>query len=61
MGTGALAPDASKKLFGGGLTETDLRSKLESVYRDQARMAPTDQERISLVDKANLVRPRSLV
>ncbi len=61
MGTGALAPDASKKLFGGGLTELDLRAKLEAVYRDQARMAPTDAERFELVDKANLVRPRSLV
>lgn len=61
MGAGTLAPDASKKLFGGGLTEVDLRSKLESVYRDQARMAPTDAERFALVDKANLVRPKSLV
>lgn len=61
MGAGTLAPDASKKLFGGGLTQGDLRLRLESVYRDQARMAPTDAERVALVDRANLVRPRSLV
>lgn len=61
MGSGQLAPDASKKLFGRGLTEIDLRAQLESVYREQARLAPNETERFALVDKANLVRPRSLI
>ena len=34
---------------------------LERAYRALARLAPTSEERIGLVDLANQVRPRTLV
>jgi serine/threonine-protein kinase PknG len=47
-------------MLGRDLTERSLREGLEHTYRVQARLAPTAEERVRLVDKANLVRPRSL-
>ncbi|MEM7325327.1 MAG: tetratricopeptide repeat protein [Actinomycetota bacterium] len=56
---GRIPPDAGAML-GRDLTERSLREGLEHTYRIQARLAPTAEERVRLVDKANLVRPRSL-
>jgi serine/threonine-protein kinase PknG len=43
------------------LSEHELRLGLERCYRTQARFAATPEERIALVDRANAVRPRTLV
>ncbi|CCH31495.1 tetratricopeptide repeat protein [Actinosynnema sp. NPDC047251] len=43
------------------VSETGLRSGLERCYRQLARLADTPEERIALVDRANAVRPRTLV
>jgi serine/threonine-protein kinase PknG len=48
---------AGKRLLGCALTERDLRLGLEREYRSLARLSPSSQLRISLVDKANSVRP----
>jgi serine/threonine-protein kinase PknG len=42
-------------------TEHSLRAALEATYRSMARHAPTRAERIDLVDRANSIRPRSLL
>jgi serine/threonine-protein kinase PknG len=57
---GSIAIDSSTML-GQQLNERDLRIGLEQTYRAQARLAATDAARIALIDKANHVRPRSLV
>jgi serine/threonine-protein kinase PknG len=57
--TGRIPANAGAML-GRDLTERSLREGLEHTYRVQARLAPTAEERVRLVDKANLVRPRSL-
>jgi serine/threonine-protein kinase PknG len=49
------APDT--RLFGHPVNETGLRRGLERAYRDLARLAPTPDERLRLVDLANHVRP----
>ncbi len=43
------------------LSEHELRLGLEARYRTLARFAATPEERIALVDRANAVRPRTLV
>ncbi|SDP67456.1 serine/threonine-protein kinase [Lentzea jiangxiensis] len=43
------------------LSEHELRLGLERRYRTLARFAATPEERIALVDRANAVRPRTLV
>ncbi|MEV6714527.1 tetratricopeptide repeat protein [Lentzea sp. NPDC051208] len=43
------------------LSEHELRLGLEQRYRTLARFAATPEERIALVDRANAVRPRTLV
>ncbi|MEE9416721.1 MAG: tetratricopeptide repeat protein [Acidimicrobiales bacterium] len=60
-GTGELVADGSSTLFGRPLTENELRRQLEAVYREQGRLADSDAQRYELIDKANMVRPRSLV
>ncbi len=52
-------PGAGARVAGHPLVERDLRTGLESNYRDLARMASTTSERIRLVDRANHVRPRT--
>ncbi len=59
LSDGRIDPDGGVML-GRELNEKSLREGLEHTYRTQARLAPTDAERIRLVDKANAVRPRSL-
>ncbi len=46
-------------LLGHPLNQQGIRDGLESVYRQLARLAPTTQERIEFVDKANDRRNRS--
>ncbi len=55
------AGSASVQLFGHPLDEVGLRRGLESVYREQARLASDPDDKVRLVDRANAVRPRSLV
>ncbi len=47
------------RLLGRELVERDLRFGLERSYRTLARGADSRGERIRLVDRANLVRPRT--
>ena len=53
------APDPSTLVLGHPCTDRGLRLGLEQTYRAVARHAGTDAERIALVDRANLTRPRS--
>jgi len=54
------APDGDS-MFGHPLTDRGVRLGLEHAYRSIANHATTTAERISLVDRANTVRPRTLV
>jgi serine/threonine-protein kinase PknG len=56
---GARAPSA--RVLGRPLAETPMREGLEATYRELARLAATPRERIELVDRANQVRPRTLL
>ena len=49
------------RLLGCELSESGLRLGLERCYRQLARLADSPEERIALVDRANAVRPRTLV
>ena len=57
---GTIAPGSSTML-GRELNELSLRRGLEDTYRTLGRLATDPGERIAYVDKANRVRPRSLV
>lgn len=59
--SGSLKEAPQSTLFGEPLTETGLRRGLERTYRELARVAPGAAERNALVDKANAVRPLSLL
>lgn len=59
--SGRVQPDAQVQVAGEPLSERRLRLGLERAYRVLARLAPTDEERIRLVDQANQVRPRTLL
>jgi serine/threonine-protein kinase PknG len=61
ISTGRLPPDPAVTILGEPFTERRLRLGLERAYRSLARMAPSTEERIGLVDLANQVRPRTLV
>jgi serine/threonine-protein kinase PknG len=63
-GLAALAagtPTSGRRILGRPLTESALRAGLESAYRDIARTATTPRERNDMVDRANRVRPRTLL
>ncbi len=47
--------------FGHELSESGVRLGLESTYRRLANVASSTEERITLVDRANTVRPRTLL
>lgn len=49
----------SLKLLNEEVKERDVRARLEAAYRDLARLAHDEAERIRLVDLANQVRPRT--
>jgi serine/threonine-protein kinase PknG len=52
---------SSEKLLGGGFEERELRLGVEKAYRVLARLADTPEERIALVDRANAIRPRTVL
>jgi serine/threonine-protein kinase PknG len=58
---GVVAPSGQVVVLGSPLEERSLRLGLERAYRDLARLADSPAERIRLVDRANHVRPRTLV
>jgi serine/threonine-protein kinase PknG len=49
------------RVLGHTLTERGLRFGLEKAYRAMAQLAHDSDSRIALVDRANAVRPRTLV
>jgi serine/threonine-protein kinase PknG len=55
------AMDSPPSAFGTSLVGRDVRIALERAYRELARHAGTTAERVRLVDRANAVRPRTLV
>jgi serine/threonine-protein kinase PknG len=58
---GTVAPSGDVMIMGSPLEAQSLRLGLERAYRDLARLALTADERIRLVDRANHVRPKTLV
>jgi serine/threonine-protein kinase PknG len=58
---GRTTATSGRRILGRPFVETALRAGLESTYRDIARTATTARERNELVDRANLVRPRTLL
>ncbi len=58
--SGRIQP-SDAKLLGRDLSERDLRTGLEETYRFMARMAPDAGSRAALIDRANNVRPWSLI
>ena len=58
---GRLASDESVTLAGVALEEEPVRRGLEGAYRALARVAENESERLKLVDRANDVRPRTMV
>ncbi|GAA3498145.1 serine/threonine-protein kinase [Streptomyces prasinosporus] len=74
-GRGSVPPPDSRRRSGGGqpraaggrtllgsdLDERGLRFGLERAYRTLARLAPSGEERIDLVERANRYRPRTWV
>ena len=53
--------DPSVDLAGAPLQTHELRTALEGTYRSMAKLAPTDPERVALIDQANQARARTLV
>jgi serine/threonine-protein kinase PknG len=60
LADGTVRPDTAVFITGTAFDDVDLRSALEITYRSLAKMAPTDEERFTLVDRANAYRPRTL-
>ena len=58
---GAPGISGAAQIAGVDVTEPALRRGLEHAYREAARLRDDPRERIRLVDRANEVRPRSLV
>jgi serine/threonine-protein kinase PknG len=58
--SGRIRPDPGVTLLGEPVTEVRLRLGLERAYRVLARLATTPEERITLIDRANQARPRTL-
>jgi serine/threonine-protein kinase PknG len=54
-------PDSTVTVLGRPFTERDMRLGLEATYRTLARHAATPRQRVTLVERANQVRPRTLV
>ncbi|HEX2047940.1 MAG TPA: tetratricopeptide repeat protein [Acidimicrobiales bacterium] len=59
--SGAVKPQPSVVVRGQRLDEEGVRQGLERAYRTLAKLSPDDPERWKLVDRANQVRPLSLV
>jgi len=58
---GTLQPDSKIALFRNQFEEGSLREGLERSYRDMARYAPDPAHKIELIDKANRVRPLTML
>ena len=58
---GRLVADEGMTIAGAAMEEQAVRFALERTYRSLARVVADDDERIELVDRANLVRPRTMV
>jgi serine/threonine-protein kinase PknG len=58
--SGVLQPNPSTRVLGYALRENDLRVGLETAFRGMARLVDGDMK-VQLVDRANQVRPRTLV
>ncbi|MGI8984883.1 MAG: tetratricopeptide repeat protein, partial [Acidimicrobiales bacterium] len=59
--SGSVAAQPSVRVRGQALDEPGVRRGLERAYRVLARLSPDDPERWRMVDRANQVRPASLV
>ena len=59
--SGAVKPDGGTKLRGHPLDEVGVRRGLEQACRWLAKLTPDEAEQVRLVDRANQVRPFSLV
>jgi serine/threonine-protein kinase PknG len=57
----ANGPQTGAVVDGLPAVELPLRRGLEAAYRDAARLADDPDRRVQLVDRANLVRPRTLI
>ena len=55
------ADSAPPVVLGYPLTERDVRLGLETTYRRLALQSPSGAERIALVDRANELRPRTVL
>jgi serine/threonine-protein kinase PknG len=53
--------DESRSVLGVPNTQRNLRRALERAYRSLARRGDTSARRIELVERANAVRPRSVL
>lgn len=60
LASGRLPPNEKATVFGGQLTEDEVRTSLEDTYRELARLAPNTEERATWVDRANGIRSFSL-
>jgi serine/threonine-protein kinase PknG len=61
IGTGKLKENSNQKLLGSIMQTNALRLAAESAYRKAAKYAKTEAEKIELVDKANSVRPVTMI
>lgn len=62
LGQPPVGPEAAAvRLLGHGLNERELRLGLERAYRALATLEPDTRARYALVDRANAVRPRTMV
>ncbi|MFD0637136.1 tetratricopeptide repeat protein [Catenulispora yoronensis] len=52
---------AGQQLIGCAVQERALRAGMEHAYRSLARLATDRARRVELVDRANAVRPRTLI
>jgi serine/threonine-protein kinase PknG len=53
--------NSAQRLLGAAFDEADIRSGMESAYRELAHESTNVWERIALVEKANTIRPRTRV
>jgi serine/threonine-protein kinase PknG len=60
LSTGKLKADRTRELLGNSLDEYDLRRGAESEYRKAARLTVGTPEKLSLIDRANEIRPMTL-
>ncbi len=61
LGTGTVQPDPGVQVGDHPLTEPGIRRGLEDAFRRLARTTTDPRDRVALVDRANAVRPRTLL